>query len=318
MTIEPTFRDQLVDAGILIPTGVDGVWGRNAVFEAICSGLDHAITQAGLDDSPELMRFPPAMSQDMFEKSGYMKSFPHFAGTIHSFDGDDRGHYKLLGQIERGEAWMEQQAPAGLVLTPAACYSVYPILARRGPLANVGALIDVCCWCFRHEPSLEPTRFQFFRMREYVRIGTPEQVMAFREDWITRGKTFASSLGLPFEVDIANDPFFGRGGKLMADSQRAQSLKFELLVPVNDGAGPTACLSFNYHMTHFGDTWDLRTADGEVAHTACCGFGIERLALALLRHHGFDLDRWSADVRATLGFGALANNGIGSVGIVET
>jgi seryl-tRNA synthetase len=317
MTIEPTFREQLIAAGILIPTGVDGLWGRNAVFETICTGLDHAITQAGLDDSPELMRLPPAMPQDIFEKSGYMKNFPHFAGTIHSFDGSDRDHYKLLGQIERGEPWMEQQQSAGLVLTPAACYSVYPILARRGPLANVGALIDVCCWCFRHEPSLEPTRFQFFRMREYVRIGTPAQVMDFREDWITRGKALATSLGLPFEVDIANDPFFGRGGKLMADSQRAQSLKFELLVPVNDGAGPTACLSFNYHMTHFGDTWDLRTSDGEIAHTACCGFGIERLALASLRHHGFELDTWPAEVRATMGWHTAKSDVGGSAYVVE-
>jgi len=317
MNIEPTFREQLIDAGILIPLGVDGVWGRNAVFEAITHGLEQAISKAGLDDAPEVMRFPPAMPQDYFEKSGYMKNFPHFAGTIHSFDGDERAQHKLLGQMARGEPWTEQQKPAGLVLTPAACYSVYPTLARRGPLANVGALVDVYCWCFRHEPSLEPTRFQFFRMREFVRVGTVEQVMAFREDWVARGKAFATSLGLPFEVDIANDPFFGRAGKLMADSQREQALKFELLIPINEGAGPTACMSFNYHMTHFGETWDMRTADGEIAHTACIGFGIERIVLAMLRHHGFDLERWPADVRAFMGFSAKAGQAVGSVNSLE-
>jgi seryl-tRNA synthetase len=298
----PNFRESLIDQGILFPLGVDGLWGRSGTFERIFDGLEYAITGAGAADCPEVMRFPPAMSQATFEKSGYMKNFPHFAGTIHSFCGDDRAHLKLLGELERGEPWARAQEPSGLVLTPAACYSVYPILAQRGVLPAAGHLVDVSSFCFRHEPSREPTRFQFFRMREFVSIGTPEHVMQFRQDWIERGGAFARSLGLPFHVDVANDPFFGRVGKLMADNQRSQNLKFELLVPVNDDAGPTACLSFNAHMSYFGETWDIRTADGQFAHTACCAFGMERLVLALLRHHGFDIDMWPTDVRSTLGF----------------
>jgi seryl-tRNA synthetase len=302
METQASFRTRLLEAGILFPTGVDGLWGRNGTFEQVFDGLERAITAAGADHGAEVMRFPPAMSQATFEKSGYMKNFPHFAGTIHCFCGDDRDHYKLMGQMERGENWMEKQEPSGLVLSPAACYSVYPIVAKRGVLPAEGALVDVSSYCFRHEPSQEPTRLQLFRMREYVRIGTREQVMEFRQEWITRGEAFARSLGLPFEVDVANDPFFGRAGKLMADNQRSQNLKFELLVPINDGAGPTACLSFNYHMTYFGDTWEMKTPSGEAAQTACAAFGMERLVLALLRHHGFDPAAWPADVRKTLGF----------------
>jgi seryl-tRNA synthetase len=297
---QTNFRTRLVEAGILFPTGIDGLWGRNGAFERIYDGLDRAITAAGAADNAEVMRFPPAMAQATFERSGYMKNFPHFAGTVHSFEGDDRAHYKLMGQMQNGEDWMENQKPSGVVLSPAACYSVYPLIAKRGVLPAEGRLIDVMSYCFRHEPSLEPTRMQLFRMREYVRIGTQDQVMAFRADWITRGEAFARSLELPFEVDVANDPFFGRAGKLLADNQRSQNLKFELLVPVNDGAGPTACISFNYHITYFGDTWDMRTPGGDAAQTACCAFGMERLVLALLRHHGFDIATWPAAVRATL------------------
>ena len=300
MDMQTSFRSRLIAEGILFPTGIDGRWGRNGTFERVFDGLEHAITQAGLADKPEVMRFPPAMAQKTFEKSGYMKNFPHFAGTVHCFCGDERAHHQLMGQMARGEDWTGNQQPADLVLTPAACYAVYPIVADRGVLPEAGGLVDVSSYCFRHEPSIEPTRFQLFRMREYVRIGTMEQVLAFRADWMERGQAFARSLELPFEVDVANDPFFGRAGRLMADNQREQALKFELLVPVNDGAGPTACLSFNYHMTYFGDTWDIRTPDGEAAQTACCAFGMERLVLALLRHHGFDLSAWPAGVRATL------------------
>ena len=183
---------------------------------------------------------------------------------------------------------------------PAACYPLYPIIARRGPLSPEGALFDLQSYCFRHEPSLEPTRMQLFRMREFVRVGRPEQVLAFREMWLARGQDLIRRLELPFQVDLANDPFFGRGGKVMAAGQREQGLKFELLVPVNAAASPTACLSFNYHQDHFGEAWGIATAEGETAHSACVGFGLERVTLALFRHHGFELDAWPEGVREAL------------------
>jgi len=41
-------------------------------------------------------------------------------------------------------------------------------------------------------------------------------------------------------------------------------------------------------------------ADGATAHTACLGFGHERIVLALLQRHGLDPDGWPASVRAQL------------------
>ncbi|TIR50248.1 MAG: hypothetical protein E5X28_10550, partial [Mesorhizobium sp.] len=63
---------------------------------------------------------------------------------------------------------------------------------------------------------------------------------------------------------------------------------------------PTACLSFNCHQDHFGQTWGLKFADGEFCHSACVGFGLERVALALFRHHGPDTEAWPAAVRDVL------------------
>ena len=87
----------------------------------------------------------------------------------------------------------------------------------------------------------------------------------------------------------------------MAASQREQALKFELLVPVISDEKPTACMSFNYHRDHFGQTWDLLSSDGEPAHTACVAFGVDRLAIALFATHGLDAKSWPASVRASLG-----------------
>ena len=107
-------------------------------------------------------------------------------------------------------------------------------------------------------------------------------------------------LGLPYAVEVANDPFFGRGGQLMAVAQRQQTLKFELLVPVISAERPTACMSFNYHQDHFGQTWGLDQADGAPAHTGCVAFGMDRLAVALFATHGVSTAGWPAVVRAAL------------------
>jgi len=296
----PTFLDRLFDHGLLIRTGVDGLYGRSGAFESVVDALDRLITRLGAADHAEVMRFPPGMSRPAFERSGYLKGFPNLAGTVHSFCGDAAGHAEILACVDEGRDWTGQQEATDIILTPAACYPLYPAAAARGPLPAGGRLFDLQSYCFRREPSLEPTRMQLFRMREYVRMGSPEQVLAFRESWLARGTDMIRDLGLPLAIDVANDPFFGRAGRMLANNQRAQGLKFELNVPVNSVEKPTACLSFNYHQDHFGSTWELRQADGSVAHTACVGFGLERITLALLRHHGLDLAAWPEAVRHTL------------------
>lgn len=290
------FRDALVEAGLLIPTGVQGLFGRSGQFERVVDALDALITRLGADQQAEVLRFPPAMSRTEFERSEYLKGFPQFAGTVHSFCGGEHEQQRVLQCLERGEDWTEYQKPTYVVLTPAACYPVYPVVARRGPLPEEGRVVDAFSYCFRHEPSLDPTRMQLFRMREYIRLGTPTQIQAFRSEWMERGTRMIDMLELPNSIDLANDPFFGRGGKIVARSQREQNLKFELLIPIESDDRLTACLSFNYHTDHFGLLWGIKTSGNSVAHTGCVGFGLERLTLGLFRHHGFDIEKWPKTV----------------------
>jgi seryl-tRNA synthetase len=77
-------------------------------------------------------------------------------------------------------------------------------------------------------------------------------------------------------------------------------LKVELLAPIA-GDEPSAIASLNYHQDYFGEAFGIRTADGVVAHTACVGFGLERMTLALYRRHGLDRDAWPGPVRRVLG-----------------
>lgn len=300
MSSSKSFLDQLFERRILHDSGVDGLYARSAAFEDVVSRFETFALTFGEHEITEAMVFPPGMPMADFETSGYMKNFPQLAGTVHAFCGGDHDHMGLLQCMATGEDWTKGQEATQVALIPAACYPLYPILARRGALPENGAYVALQSYCFRHEPSKDPARMQMFRQREYVRVGTEEQAMDFRETWKQRGHEMMQRLCLPHEVDIANDPFFGRGGRMMGASQREQALKFEMLVPINSVESPTACMSFNYHMDNFGKAWDIKLQDGSPAHTACVGFGLERITLALFRHHGLDVAAWPEDVRKAL------------------
>ncbi|MFI4999339.1 MAG: amino acid--[acyl-carrier-protein] ligase [Reyranellales bacterium] len=295
------FRDELLRAGLLISMGVDGLYGRSGAFERVVEGINAAFSAVGDPDKPEVMRFPPGIGKHQLEQSGYLKSSPQLVGTVHSFAGNDRDHRAMLDLVEKHGDWTAGQKTTEVALAPAACYGVYPAIAARGRLAQEGALVDVYTYCFRHEPSIDPARMQMFRQREHVRLGSETQALAFRKLWMERGRAIIGSFSLPFDVEVANDPFFGRTGKLLATSQRDESLKFELVVPITSTEQPTACVSFNYHRDLFGRAWKIETDSGKTAHTACVGFGVERIALALFKHHGFAFKDWPKKVRDVLG-----------------
>jgi seryl-tRNA synthetase len=292
------FLKQLFEHNLLIETGVPGVYGRSALFESIIERFDRYVTRVGKPDEPTEVRFPPLLNRKHFEASGYLKNMPQLAGTIHSFEGGQQEHVALIQALERGEDWSAKQRMTELVLTPAACYPLYPTL--KGELPREGRLVDVFSYCFRHEPSGDPARMQMFRMREYVRIGRPDDVRSWRSKWLDRGLAMMRALGLEAQIALANDPFFGRSGKMLAASQREQELKYELVVPITSVEQPTAVLSFNYHQDLFGGLYDIRI-EREAAHTGCVGFGMERVALALLKTHGLSPQSWPSHVKEALG-----------------
>ena len=299
MGAAPEFRDGLIRQGLLIPTGVDGVYGRSAEFEDTVERLDGMVSQLCRSDAPTRMRFPPVLNRVHLEQSGYLKSFPQLAGSIHSFAGDDRAHRDMLQAIESGADWSADLPHAGVMLTPAACYPVYPAFAGRLP--EEGRTADVLSYCFRHEPSDDPARMQAFRMRENVRLADPARVEAWRNLWFDRARDYTGRLGLDATAVVANDPFFGRGGKLLARNQRDLELKFEIVVPIASAEGPTAIISLNYHQDHFAVVFGITTPDGQPAHTACIGFGLERITLAMYRTHGWDRGQWPSGARRALG-----------------
>jgi seryl-tRNA synthetase len=291
---------ELLERRLLIETGVPGIYGRGGEFEDVRERVAALVTRAGAGEGPEQLRFPPVMPRHDLETVGYLKSFPHLAGSIFSFEGSEADAAEQYDRACRHEDWSEFQDMTDLVLTPAACYPVYPAIAARGPLAAGGITIDAGgSYVFRHEPSGDPARLQMFHQREIVRIGEPETVQAWREVWRNRAVELLGTLGLEVQLEVATDPFFGRSGRMLAASQREQQLKFVVVTQIA-GPEPTAVASFNYHQDHFASAYGLRMVDDSEAHTACLGFGLERITIALFRTHGLEIEGWPAAMRERL------------------
>lgn len=316
------FQARLLDRGVLVAQTVPGLCGRGAAFEEVVAGLIGFTRRIAAADGAERLAFPPVMSRAHLERNGYFSAFPHLAGCVHCFMGGAEDHRRLVGKLVCEEDVADEFLPSEVVLVPAACYPVYPTLSARGMLPTAGALIEVTSYCFRHEPSSDLARQQSFRMQEFIRVGAPDDAMAFRDMWMQRAEGLCALLSLPGHLDVANDPFFGDTGGDLAGRQRHDALKFEMLLPAGPDGALRACMSFNAHRDHFGAIWDIRQHDGEVAHTACVGFGLERLTLALFCAHGPDIAAWPDAVRHHLGLDPAARQGAerpaAAVGGLET
>ena len=58
------FRRELIEAGLLVPMGVPGVYGRGEQFERVVDGFDRLVSGEGRKLAPEVMRFPAGVGRD--------------------------------------------------------------------------------------------------------------------------------------------------------------------------------------------------------------------------------------------------------------
>ena len=177
-------------------------------------------------------RFPPVMPRSVLEQTGYLSSFPDMIGSVSTFTGDNADHKRLMER--RAVGWRVDRdfsKQPDVSLCPAVCHPLYPTLS--GTLPEGGRRYDVSGWCFRHEPSLDPARMQAFRQHDLVYVGDAARASEHRDRWLQLGAEILDSLGLAVETVVANDPFFGRVGRILAENQRSETLKFEIVTPIN-------------------------------------------------------------------------------------
>ncbi len=299
---QQAFRAELLDAGVLLGTALPGAYIHSEAFERVVSGVAAVVSdRARSTDHPVVVRVPPVMARSRLLETNYLSAFPDLIGSVHSFRGSHREHAALVAAAASGGDWAGDLTPVDAVLCPAACHQVYPLCGPVVPPA--GLRFDVLGQCFRAEPSMDPARMQSFRMHEQVVVGTPAAALAHRDRWLSEASRVFAELGLTTTVEPANDAFFGRLSGVLAAGQRAKNLKYEVGGRTSSTRTLTALASANYHEDHFGTVFGLTTEDGATAHTACVGFGLERVALALFAEHGMTLDRWPDQVMVMLAVG---------------
>lgn len=281
-----------------VPAGPQGIKLTTETFEQVALAVIRALSEAYNDGRITTYYAPPFMSRTNLERAGYIAAFPDLVGSVSTFNGSERDHENFMAVTHPFESWHKCATASDIVLLPAACHSLYPLIAES--TLSLSQTWSVIGHCYRNEPSDDPMRLRSFRMYERVVIGSETDATRHGDTWLSYGRTFLDSLGLGTRKAPAHDPFFGRAGELMASHQLQHDVKIERLwsPPSNDRS--IALMSVNRHGDHFGIAYAINVADGGAAHSACAAFGIDRIAWALFIQHGEDARDWPRDTRDAL------------------
>src|SRR6202035_564193 len=212
--------------------GIAGVYHRSFAFERLARAVGEYVSASGSGEGARQLHLGPVQARTTLEHSGYVTSFPNLIGVVASFAGSEADVPAFLEEVAEGAEWIDRMSPTDVAMCSAGCHPLYPLVAST-TLPPGGERFEGQTWCFRHEPSADPARMQTFRQHEFVYLGTPEGALEHRDRWLEQGGSLLGDLGLDVSVVVANDPFFGRAGRLLAASQRTKELKYELVAPIS-------------------------------------------------------------------------------------
>ncbi|MEM7425614.1 MAG: hypothetical protein AAF441_05935 [Pseudomonadota bacterium] len=248
--------------------------------------------------------FPAMVDADTLHKCGYFDSHPNavtFIGNMME-DFDAIEEFRMANSCSEG-AHMPPSHHVhqdGMCLNPAACFPAYPTL--KGKRYETGECFTWMGRVFRYESrnisGLD--RLFEFNVRELVFIGSDDYVRDVRQRSIPIVQQLAEYFDIDCKLQTATDPFFATVSAAKKFWQAAQEVKNEIKIPVLNGKGEVstlACGSINLHGNFFGERFDIEDGQGNAAMTGCVGLGIERWVLAVFTQHGFDEERWPAEVR---------------------
>ncbi len=257
-------------------------------------------------------RFPTLIPARYMERVNYFRSFPHSLSFVTHLREDldvidtfaQAACCDEAGVLHAGKPGLNESfAPIQTLLSPAVCYHLYFSLADR-PLPGGKLAATAVGNCFRYESinlnSLE--RLWNFSMREIIFVGPKDYVLENREIGRQRMAGVLEKIGLAYQVESANDPFFIGEFRKQAAFQSAFQLKFEIRGLLPFKSSTLAVGSYNYHQDFFGRSLNITLPDGGPVHTGCIAFGLERIAFAFLAQFGLDPSQWPVYVADNIQF----------------
>jgi seryl-tRNA synthetase len=228
----------------------------------------------------EAERHPATLPASVLRKTGYLRSFPHQATFAVGLDPGALGEF-AADPDQDPRAFL---GAATEILTPAACYHLYP--AHEGEALAEPLYLTTVNTCYRRETAYVPLRRQWsFTMREIVCLGSAGETARFVEKTTQAVSMLLEMAGLNVTWEHATDPFF--------QPEQNPAFLLQKLTPVKHEAiyGDLAISSSNLHHEHFGEAFGITRA-GEDARSACVAFGLERWLFAILDTHGEDPRSW--------------------------
>ncbi|MEV6684103.1 hypothetical protein AB0N28_01975 [Streptomyces sp. NPDC051130] len=251
-------------------------------------------------------RYPTLLPVTALHRSGYLSSFPQHLMFAARLEGDVDTYRvfaeEAVAHRSIGDRVLDRCAPVDRCLPPTMCYHTFDQFAGT-TLPHENTVVTAKGGSFRHEARYHRTmeRLADFTIRETVFLGTAEFVREARDRFRLRAVELVERLDLAGRCEVASDPFFaGAATAAQVSSQRLLELKHELHLDV--GAGESISVgSFNLHEKHFGDAFGIKGPDGGTVHSACVGFGLERLTYALLCQYGWNVDDWPAPLKERCG-----------------
>lgn len=242
--------------------------------------LDSQWVRWARDLGAEDWRFPPLLRSEDLAAVDYFRNFPHLGVAVSPLRPEEHATY-ASGRPLHGGLPSSHLADSHFLLPSAACFNVYFHLQNQ--TLERTTWLTTRAACFRNESRFRDLRRLWgFTMRELVVVGRPEDFLPTLDQLRQQILDWAEALGLQLRVETASDPFFD------PSTSRA---KAQVLFPVKEemvfGDG-LAIASINRHRNFFGERCAIRLQEGEVSHTACVAFGLERWLYALLQR--FDGD----------------------------
>lgn len=240
----------------------------------------------------EEFHFPVFISAKELKKLDYFKSFPqliHFPVSLKMDEENLRAFANGEHMNPLGEMKLTETGPICECLTPAACYHFY--IYHQDMNLPKTSYFTTRAHCFRQENFYEPLRRQRnFNMREIVAIGTAEEVKAFLGRYKDLMTSVLTQLKLPFEWEIATDPFFDPASNPKFLMQTIDPVKQEMIF-LKDTPDELSIGSINFHKNYFGEGFNIKV-NGETAFSGCVAFGMERWIYALTKVYGTDESKW--------------------------
>lgn len=286
-----------------------GQYGFGPRLRTMIERIDRLIKAAVRHQPAPEYQFPSLIDADVLDRCRYVQNFPASLCMVSHLREDLSGIQDFARNVSShgGELVFDHSQLSGVraLLSPSVCFHWYNWL--RDSDVSEGRIITAWGKCFRYESTnlrgLE--RLWDFSMREIIFVGSGTYVLHQRQRCIGMASAIMQELGLSYEISTATDPFFIDSYAILAAFQQGFELKYEVLCPLPYNRKKLAVGSINYHQDFFGRSFGI-SSGGAAAHTGCIGFGLERLALAVLAQYGTEENGWPPALRAAAQVSAVA------------